>query len=134
MKDLIKQIKKARFVFICGNGGSASTAEHLSVDLFSKGIKAICLNSNTAVITKIANDHGYEFIFSDQLKVMAGPDDLLITISCSGTSQNIRFAQMKAEVIGLSTHAFETFENENRDYEALEDRHLQFVHQIKLSL
>jgi D-sedoheptulose 7-phosphate isomerase len=54
--NLIEQIRNARFVFVCGNGGSAATAEHLTNDLFSKGIKAICLNSNVSIMTMIAND------------------------------------------------------------------------------
>ena len=71
MKKLIEAIKKARFVFICGNGGSATTAEHFTCDLFSKGIKAICLNSNTSIMTMIANDFGYEYVFSKQLELFS---------------------------------------------------------------
>jgi D-sedoheptulose 7-phosphate isomerase len=131
MKDLIQSIKEARFVFVCGNGGSASTAEHLTNDLFSKGIKAICLNSNTSIMTMIANDFGYEFTFSRQLLLYADMEDMLITISCSGTSDNILNAQITAAVIGMKTYKFEVFKRGDKDYGKLEDKHIKLVHQIK---
>lgn len=130
MKDLIKKIKEARFVFVCGNGGSAATAEHFTNDLFSKGIKAICLNSNTSVMTMIANDFGYEFTFSKQLEVYANPQDLLITISCSGTSPNILNAIIEAKLRGMKTYQFETFVYGDRNYGVLEDKHLIFTHNV----
>ena len=130
MNKLTDLIKKARFVFVCGNGGSAATAEHLANDLFSKGIRAICLNSNTSIMTMIGNDFGYEFTFSRQLTVYATKADLLITISCSGTSPNVVMAQKVAKNMGMEVYNFETF-HKDRDYEALEDKHLQVVHKIK---
>lgn len=129
MDNLIKLIKEARFVFVCGNGGSASTAEHFTNDLFSKGIPAICLNSNTSIMTMIGNDFGYEFVFARQLKLFAGPLDLLITISCSGTSPNIVNGQAAALNKGTKVYAFETFTTD-RDYGKLEDKHLALVHSI----
>jgi len=133
MKDLVKAIKEARFVFVCGNGGSASTAEHLTNDLFSKGIKAICLNSNTSIMTMIANDFGYEFVFEQQLIKYANSRDMLITISCSGTSANIAHALNTAVKLGMTSFEFETF-MKDRNYEELENRHLQMVHKIKKML
>lgn len=133
MKNLYELLKHARFVFVCGNGGSAATAEHFTIDLFSKGIKAICLNSNTAIMTMIANDFGYDQVFSRQLDIYARKKDLLITISCSGTSQNIVRAIRKAKIIGLKTYEFETF-GKKRDFGELENRHLQVVHMITKQL
>ena len=129
MDKLIELIKLARFVFVCGNGGSAATAEHFTNDLFSKGIKAICLNSNTSIMTMIANDFGYEYVFSKQLELYADNRDLLITISCSGTSPNIVNAQ-KAK---LTFYAFETF-TKDRNYGVLEDKHLKFAHEVASKL
>ena len=139
MKKLIRLIKEARFVFVCGNGGSAATAEHLTNDLFSRGIKAICLNSNSSIMTMIANDFGYECVFSAQLAVYANEDDLLITISCSGTSKNVVEAIETAHMVGMKIHNFETFKKnrpfgQSRDYEKLEDRHMRVVHKIKKAL
>ena len=129
MKEIIDLIKKARFVFVCGNGGSAATAEHFTNDLFSCGIKAICINSNSSIMTMIANDFGYEFTFSKQIELYATKDDLLITISCSGTSKNVVNASIVAKWKGMNTYEFETFTND-RDYENLENQHLKFAHRI----
>ena len=128
--NVVKLIKKARFVFICGNGGSASTAEHLTCDLFSKGIKAICLNSNTSIMTMLANDFRYGLIYKEQLEVYANSKDLLITISCSGNSPNVAEAKKYARRIGMKVYSFESFDKD-RDYEKLEDKHLKFAHKIK---
>jgi len=130
---LVGLIQDARMVFIAGNGGSASTAEHMTNDLFSKGIAVICLNSNVSIMTMIGNDYGYEYIYSMQLDVYGTPEDLLITISCSGTSPNVVNAQKVAREIGMAVHAFETFTTD-RDYEGLEDRHLQLAHRVKKRL
>lgn len=131
MKELIKLIKEADFVYICGNGGSSANAEHLSNDLFSKGIKAICLSSNTSIMTMIANDFGYEFVFSRQLGLFGTPKDLLITLSCSGTSPNVVDALRMARKIGMTTVSFPVFEGKDRDFGKLENKHLEMVHQIK---
>lgn len=81
-------------IYIFGNGGSAATAMHMATD-FSKTIeasgmpvKAICLNSNVSAITAIANDHGYENVFSEQMEYLLQPDDVVIGISASGNSPN----------------------------------------------
>lgn len=133
MNELIQLIKEARFVFICGNGGSSATAEHFTNDLFKRGIKAICLNSNTSIMTMIANDIGYPYVFSEQLKVYASSKDLLITISCSGTSENIILAKFVAKELGMRVRQFETF-GKDKDYGKLEDKHLQLAHKIAKAL
>jgi D-sedoheptulose 7-phosphate isomerase len=133
MKDLFKKIQASRFVWVAGNGGSAANAEHFTNDLFSKGIKAFCLISNTSIMTMIANDFGYDKTFSKQLELYATPYDLLITISCSGTSPNIVKAQKYAQKIGMEIYAFETF-GKTKDYGKLEDKHLKLCHQIKDAL
>jgi len=134
MKDLIDKIQKARFIWVCGNGGSASTAEHLTNDMYSKNYPAICLNSNVSIITKTANDSGYKYIFCDQLSVYANKEDLLITISCSGKSPNIVKALEFAEIEGLMTYSFNTFVDGDENYEMLENEHLRLVHRIKRKL
>jgi len=84
-------------VFVAGNGGSAAIAEHFTCD-HSKGVwqgtrlipNMISLSSNMALITAIANDHGYDEIFSRQLMYNnAGTRDLLVVVSSSGNSPNI---------------------------------------------
>ena len=131
MNDLIKQIKKARFIWVCGNGGSAATAEHFVTDLVKKGYPAIALSSNTSVITMIANDYGYDEIFRKQLDVFATNEDLVILISCSGTSKNI----VKAfRPYRYWCYQFETFGNNRQDYAKLEDKHLKFAHEVAAAL
>jgi phosphoheptose isomerase len=110
-------------VFVCGNGGSSANAEHFTNDLFSKGVKAICLNSNTSVITMIANDFGYEYIFSKQLEVFANPGDLVVLISCSGTSKNI------AEVMKMDIGKVDIFSGEGT-YGDMESAHQFLLHKV----
>ncbi|MBT3510289.1 MAG: SIS domain-containing protein [Nitrospina sp.] len=85
-----------RQVFFCGNGGSAGNASHLVNDFLygvakrtGGGIKALALSANPAVITCLANDVGYESIFSEQLAVQGEKGDLLIVLSGSGNSPNV---------------------------------------------
>ncbi len=105
--------KKNKNIFIIGNGGSGANAIHLANDLLygagfsnKKGIKIEALNSNQAVITCLSNDVGYEFIFSEQIKVKGGKGDLLIILSGSGNSKNIIEAikiskKMKIDTFGI---------------------------------
>jgi len=77
-------------IFLCGNGGSSSTCQHIANDLVKMcNLNAICLTDNTATLTACANDISYEAIFDRQLKVMSGKGDILIVISGSGKSKNI---------------------------------------------
>ncbi len=81
-------------IFTCGNGGSASDALHFSAELVGrfekdrKSIKAICLNSNVSDITAIANDYGYEHIFSRPL-LTCDRNDIVIGFTTSGNSKNV---------------------------------------------
>ena len=83
-------------VYIFGNGGSAATASHCVCD-FNKGISYnldrkfhfVCLSDNTATMTAIANDHGYEEIFRKQLEGRITKKDMVFAISGSGNSKNV---------------------------------------------
>ena len=134
MDKLLNQIENARFIWICGNGGSASTAEHFATDLVKKGYPAFALSSNTALITMIANDYGYKYIFSKQLRYYGNSDDLIITISCSGTSPNIKEAIKEARLRKMEEFKFETFKKGDKDYGKLEDKHLAFAHAVAEAL
>ena len=100
--DLAKAIRKAKRVYICGNGGSAANSTHIANDLISVGIKAHSLTADVATLTAIGNDFGYQFVFSRQLKVFGEPGDLLIALSGSGKSPNILIAVKTAKEIGMS--------------------------------
>ena len=97
-KFLEVSIKKEKNIFVCGNGGSASVANHFLCD-FNKGIKVsssrklmpkvISLSNSIELISAIANDLRYEEIFSYQIENYAKKNDVLIIISSSGKSKNI---------------------------------------------
>jgi len=95
-------------VYVAGNGGSAAIAEHLSCD-WMKGtrgsdgrvLRVQSLVSNVALCTAISNDYGYEKVFSTQLEMLAKPGDVLVLISSSGNSPNIRMALKKANELGI---------------------------------
>lgn len=112
LETLILARQRNSNIFIFGNGGSAATALHMATD-FSKTVeesnihmKVTCLNSNISAITAIANDHGYENSFSEQLEPLVAPNDVVIGISASGNSPNCVKAfllakERKAITIGL---------------------------------
>ncbi len=100
-------------VFICGNGGSAGNAVHLANDFLygiakrpGGGLRINALSANPAVITCLANDIGYERIYSEQLSVMANSDDVLIVLSGSGNSPNIVAALEQAKAMNVKSYAF----------------------------
>ena len=131
MKDIAKAIKQADYVYIAGNGGSASTANHFANDLVKVcGVKAISLSSNEAIVTAYANDTGYENIFYNQLKVFLKNDDLLITISGSGISKNIVKAIKFANQKGIKACSFPTMKEEKCTMFEIEDLHLKLTHRI----
>ncbi len=97
-KFLEKNIKAKRRIFVCGNGGSASVANHFLCD-FNKGIKqsskkkmnpkVFSLTSSNELITAISNDINFNSIFEYQLENLSEKNDILFIISCSGKSKNI---------------------------------------------
>lgn len=113
LADDLKQCwQDRRQVFICGNGGSAGNAIHLANDYLygiakrtGGGLRVNALPSNSAVMTCLANDVGYEFIFSEQLAVQGEAGDLLICLSGSGNSPNILAALKQARHQNIKTYA-----------------------------
>jgi D-sedoheptulose 7-phosphate isomerase len=101
-----------KVVYLCGNGGSAANAMHIANDFIygvgggkRPGISVEALTSNSAVITCLANDTGYEEIFSRQLEAKGAPGDILLALSGSGNSKNIVNALSAANNIGMTTFA-----------------------------
>lgn len=88
--------ERGRTVFVCGNGGSYTTAAHMVCDFGknsrmggSKRLRIIGLGDNVSMLTAYANDEGYENVFSEPALSLIRPDDVLIAISASGNSPNI---------------------------------------------
>jgi D-sedoheptulose 7-phosphate isomerase len=111
-KDMHFCWKNGYQVFICGNGGSAGNAIHLANDFIygiakktGLGLKVQALSANPAIITCLANDVGYESIFSEQIAVLAQEGDLLIALSGSGNSPNIVKAIEQAKIMGVKSYA-----------------------------
>ena len=124
VEQLAKELRQSwidgRNVFICGNGGSAANAIHMANDLHYgigacgpgaklPGLRIEALPANSGVITCLANDTGYENIFSHQLQVKARAGDVLIALSGSGNSPNIVRALECANNIGIVSFAILAF-------------------------
>ncbi|MCZ6766674.1 MAG: SIS domain-containing protein [bacterium] len=93
--ELSKCLASGGAVFVCGNGGSASQAEHLAGELVGRfkkerdSLRVFALTADSAVVTALANDYGYDEVFSRQLNGMARRGDCLLALSTSGESKNI---------------------------------------------
>lgn len=121
VEEIISVLESAREnearVFICGNGGSWSTAAHMVCDFGKntrtpgmKRIKVIGLGDNIPSLTAYANDEGYDRVFAEQLISWMKPSDVLIAISGSGNSPNILRAVETARAIGGITIGLTGFE------------------------
>ncbi len=124
--DLKKCWDNGNNVFICGNGGSAGNAMHIANDFhygvgssnnyegnqdkILPGLRIQALPSNPSIITCLANDIGYENIYSHQLKVLGNKNDILIVLSGSGNSKNIINALFQAKKLNIKTHAVVAFD------------------------
>jgi phosphoheptose isomerase len=93
-------------IFACGNGGSAADAQHLVAELIGRflherhALPAIALTADTAILTAVSNDYGYEHVFARQLEGLATKGDLLFAISTSGNSPNVVRAAQTARSLG----------------------------------
>ena len=156
--DVINVLQQARRignqVFILGNGGSASTASHFACDLAKntrqEGLphfRVIGLTDNMAMFSALANDGGYENVFSEQLASLVRPGDIVIAISASGNSKNVINAaetahRFDATVIGftgfdggrLAQLASINIQVNSNIIEHVEDIHLMLEHLIVSSI
>ena len=104
--QIAASLKNNGKILICGNGGSASDALHIAGEIVGRFQKernaypAIALNSDVATMTAIANDYGYNQVFSRQVEGLMRPGDILLGISTSGNSKNVIKAVEKAHEIG----------------------------------
>lgn len=100
-------------ILACGNGGSAADAQHFVAELVGRfererlPLAAVALNTDTSILTAIANDYGYDDVFARQVNALGQPGDALVVISTSGNSPSILRAAEAAQeremiVIGLS--------------------------------
>ena len=151
---LLEAYDRKNQVFIFGNGGSAATASHMASDL-GKGtvsnaydtkerrFRAIALTDNMSLFSALANDLGYDYVFSQQLQNMVQPHDVVIGISASGNSENVINALILAKQMGATTIGFLGFDGgkmkkfcdhylhfEENSLQLSEDAHVIFQHII----
>ena len=104
---VIQTLKTRNKILLCGNGGSASDSQHIAAELVGRfkreraALPAIALTTDTSILTAIANDYGFEEVFSRQVAALGRKNDLLIAISTSGSSKNVVRAIEEAHNKGL---------------------------------
>jgi len=109
---IIKSLENKGTVYVCGNGGSASDAQHISSELVGrfrrqrKALASVALTTDTSILTSVANDYTFENIFSRQVEALAREGDILWAFSTSGTSSNIIAAAKLAREIGVTVIGF----------------------------
>lgn len=109
---LARCLKNGGTVFACGNGGSASQAEHFAAELVGrfkidrKALPAFALSTNTSILTAVSNDYGFSSVFSRQLEGAAKEGDALVAISTSGDSENVVRACKAGKQIGMGVFTF----------------------------
>jgi D-sedoheptulose 7-phosphate isomerase len=98
-------------VLACGNGGSASDAQHFAAEFVGRfererpGLAAIALTTDTSIITAIGNDYDFDSIYSKQVQALGSPGDVLLAITTSGNSANVLAAVAAARAKDLTVIA-----------------------------
>jgi D-sedoheptulose 7-phosphate isomerase len=106
---LVDALKGGHKLLIMGNGGSAADAQHFAAEMVGrflmerKALPAIALTTDTSILTAVGNDYGFDEIFTRQVEALANPGDILIGISTSGNSLNIKRALETGQRIGVKT-------------------------------
>ena len=106
-ETMIACLENGGTVFFCGNGGSAADAEHLACELSGRylmdrpGLAAVALTANTSSLTAIGNDFGFENVFARALEGLGSPGDVLVAMTTSGRSANVRRAIAVARGLGM---------------------------------
>ena len=108
----VNAFKGDKKMLFCGNGGSASDAQHIAAELSGRfyanrpPLYAEALHVNSSYVTAVANDFGYDEIYARMLEACARKGDVLVAISTSGNSPNVLKALKKAKALGIKTIGF----------------------------
>ena len=108
---MIDALHEGKRILWCGNGGSAADAQHLAAELSGRfyydrpPLNSEAMHCNTSYLTAVANDYGYDLIYSRMIDGACHPGDVLVGISTSGNSKNIYNAFRKAKELGVITVA-----------------------------
>lgn len=109
---LARAFHRGKKLLVCGNGGSATDAQHVAVEFMHpiivgrKALPAICLTNDMAMVTAVANDVGFDDVFTRQIIALGSEGDVLLGISTSGNSENLSHAFSTARRMNLSTIGF----------------------------
>ena len=109
---ILKAFKSDNKLLLCGNGGSAADAQHIAAELSGrfeidrKPLNAEALHVNSSFVTAVANDYGYEKVYSRMVEAIGKNGDILLALSTSGNSKNVIRAIEKANSLGLITIGF----------------------------
>jgi D-sedoheptulose 7-phosphate isomerase len=109
---VIDALKKGNKILLFGNGGSAADAQHVAAEFIGrfqkerKALPAIALTADICNLTCLANDYGYENVFSRQIEALGKKGDVSIGFTTSGSSKNVILAQEKAKRMGITAMAF----------------------------
>ncbi len=112
IESITKSLKKGNKIILFGNGGSAADAQHIAAELVGrfgydrKSLHAISLTSDTSVITSIGNDYSFEKIFSRQCESLVNKGDVVVGISTSGNSINVKNGLLVSKRKGAKTVGF----------------------------
>lgn len=110
--EMAAALHRGNKILWCGNGGSAGDSQHLAAELVGRfcrerrGQPSIALTTDTSILTAVANDYGYDVVFSRQVEALGNPGDILVGISTSGNSRNVIAAIEAAKLAGMTTVAF----------------------------
>ncbi len=110
--ELAKAFHRGNKLLVCGNGGSATDAQHVAVEFMHpitvgrKALPAICLSNDMAMVTAVANDVGFDDVFSRQIIALGSAGDVVLGISTSGNSENLLHAFATARRMKLATIGF----------------------------
>ena len=108
---MIDCLKKDGKVIVFGNGGSASDSQHIAAELVGRfkkdrsALAGIALTTNTSILTSLANDYGYDVVFSRQVEALGKKNDVVLGISTSGKAENVALGIKQAKKMGIKTVA-----------------------------
>jgi len=108
---MVAALKGGGRVLVCGNGGSASDAQHFAAELVGRfereraAMAAVALTTDTSILTALANDYDFTRVFARQVEALGRPGDVLLGISTSGASANVLAAFAAAKSAGMTTVA-----------------------------
>jgi D-sedoheptulose 7-phosphate isomerase len=111
-EEMLKTLQQGGTIFWCGNGGSASDAQHLAAELVGRfevnrpAISSLAITTDTSILTSISNDFSFNDVFSRQVEALGRPSDVIVGITTSGESSNVLNALKAGKTKSMKTFLF----------------------------